>query len=134
MWSELVMGNRKGELLMSDEQAALIHDRLTHLTSEDLVRHRVQDQTLDHSNPSQQEVLENTVWSQGFLRFLIRRCSSSSSPPPPLLLSSSSSRVLTWTGTSLPVTPRSWRTVTGFQRTAPASHASMETHSDPLRW
>ncbi|XP_037549101.1 nudC domain-containing protein 1, partial [Nematolebias whitei] len=36
MWPELVTGNRRGELVLSDEQAALIHDRLTHLTSEDL--------------------------------------------------------------------------------------------------
>ncbi|XP_038131413.1 nudC domain-containing protein 1 [Cyprinodon tularosa] len=36
MWPELVLGNRRGEFVMSDEQAALIHDRLTHLTSEDL--------------------------------------------------------------------------------------------------
>uniref|UniRef100_A0A3Q3AI60 NudC domain-containing protein 1 n=1 Tax=Kryptolebias marmoratus TaxID=37003 RepID=A0A3Q3AI60_KRYMA len=36
MWPELVMGNRRGELVMSDEQAAQIHQRLTHLTSEDL--------------------------------------------------------------------------------------------------
>lgn len=39
LWPELVMGDRRGELVMSDEQAALIHERLTHLTSEDLVRH-----------------------------------------------------------------------------------------------
>ena len=38
MWPELVMGDRRGEYVMSDEQAALIHERLTHLTSEDLVR------------------------------------------------------------------------------------------------
>lgn len=38
MWAELVMGNRRGEYVVSDEQAALIHQRLTHLTSEDLVR------------------------------------------------------------------------------------------------
>ncbi|XP_051811477.1 nudC domain-containing protein 1 isoform X2 [Acanthochromis polyacanthus] len=36
LWSELVMGDRRGEYVMSDEQAALIHERLTHLTSEDL--------------------------------------------------------------------------------------------------
>ncbi|XP_077363659.1 nudC domain-containing protein 1 isoform X2 [Festucalex cinctus] len=36
MWPELVMGDRRGEHVMSDEQAALIHERLTHLTSEDL--------------------------------------------------------------------------------------------------
>lgn len=36
MWPELVMGDRRGEYVMSDEQAALIHERLTHLTSEDL--------------------------------------------------------------------------------------------------
>ncbi|KAM4539783.1 nudC domain-containing protein 1 [Odontesthes bonariensis] len=36
MWPELVMGDRRGEFVMSDEQAALIHERLTHLTSEDL--------------------------------------------------------------------------------------------------
>ncbi|XP_013880254.1 nudC domain-containing protein 1 isoform X2 [Austrofundulus limnaeus] len=44
MWSELVMGNKKGELVMSDEQAALIHDRLTHLTSEDLSGNLDRDQ------------------------------------------------------------------------------------------
>ncbi|KAI3358133.1 hypothetical protein L3Q82_003132 [Scortum barcoo] len=37
MWPELVMGDRRGECVMSDEQAALIHERLTYLTSEDLV-------------------------------------------------------------------------------------------------
>ena len=37
MWSELVMGDKRGEYVVSDEQAALIHERLTHLTSEDLV-------------------------------------------------------------------------------------------------
>ncbi|XP_056154660.1 nudC domain-containing protein 1 [Lampris incognitus] len=36
MWPELVMGDRRGEYVVSEEQAALIHDRLTHLTSEDL--------------------------------------------------------------------------------------------------
>ncbi|KAM9838372.1 nudC domain-containing protein 1 [Aulostomus maculatus] len=35
-WPELVIGNRRGEYVMSDEQAALIHERLTHLTSEDM--------------------------------------------------------------------------------------------------
>ncbi|XP_054873673.1 nudC domain-containing protein 1 [Amphiprion ocellaris] len=35
LWSELVMGDRRGQYV-SDEQAALIHERLTHLTSEDL--------------------------------------------------------------------------------------------------
>lgn len=37
MWPELVMGDSRGQHVMSDEQAALIHERLTHLTSEDLV-------------------------------------------------------------------------------------------------
>lgn len=37
MWPELVMGDRRGEYVISDEQAALIHERLTYLTSEDLV-------------------------------------------------------------------------------------------------
>ncbi|XP_024114964.1 nudC domain-containing protein 1 [Oryzias melastigma] len=36
MWPELVMGDKRGEFVISDEQAALIHERLTHLTSEDL--------------------------------------------------------------------------------------------------
>ncbi|KAG7500831.1 hypothetical protein JOB18_031414 [Solea senegalensis] len=36
MWPELVIGDRRGELVMNEEQAALIHERLTHLTSEDL--------------------------------------------------------------------------------------------------
>ena len=37
MWPELVMGDRRGEYVMNDEQAALIHERLTYLTSEDMV-------------------------------------------------------------------------------------------------
>lgn len=37
LWSELVTGDRRGEYVVSDEQAALIHERLTFLTSEDLV-------------------------------------------------------------------------------------------------
>lgn len=37
MWPELVMGDRRGEYVTNDEQAALIHERLTFLTSEDLV-------------------------------------------------------------------------------------------------
>lgn len=36
LWPELVVGNRRGEFVMSDQQAALIHERLTHLTSDDL--------------------------------------------------------------------------------------------------
>ncbi|MEQ2315471.1 hypothetical protein AMECASPLE_022786 [Ameca splendens] len=36
MWPELVLGNRRGQFVMSDEQTALIHERLAHLTSEDL--------------------------------------------------------------------------------------------------
>ncbi|XP_037119829.1 nudC domain-containing protein 1 [Syngnathus acus] len=36
MWPELVTGDRRGEHVMSDEQAALIHERLTHLTSQDV--------------------------------------------------------------------------------------------------
>ncbi|XP_008298036.1 nudC domain-containing protein 1 [Stegastes partitus] len=36
LWPELVTGDGRGEYVMSDEQAALIHERLTHLTSEDL--------------------------------------------------------------------------------------------------
>ncbi|XP_061787090.1 nudC domain-containing protein 1 [Nerophis lumbriciformis] len=35
MWPELVIGDRRGEHVMSDEQAALILERLNHLTSED---------------------------------------------------------------------------------------------------
>lgn len=35
-WLELVLGDRRGEYVVSEEQAALIHQRLTHLTSEDL--------------------------------------------------------------------------------------------------
>ncbi|XP_061521302.1 nudC domain-containing protein 1 isoform X2 [Phycodurus eques] len=35
VWPELVMGDRRGEHVMSDEQAALVRERLTHLTSED---------------------------------------------------------------------------------------------------
>lgn len=37
MWPELVIGDRSGEHVMSDEQAALIHERLSHLTSDELV-------------------------------------------------------------------------------------------------
>ncbi|KAJ0003485.1 hypothetical protein NQD34_008583 [Periophthalmus magnuspinnatus] len=37
LWPELVMGDRRGELVMSDEQTAQIHERLKHLTSEDLI-------------------------------------------------------------------------------------------------
>ena len=40
----------------------------------------------------------------------------------------------TLTGTSPLVTLRSWRTVMGSQKTAPASHTLMETHLSPLRW
>ncbi|XP_051928527.1 nudC domain-containing protein 1 [Hippocampus zosterae] len=36
MWPELVMGDRRGEHVMSDEQAALVQERLTHLTSADV--------------------------------------------------------------------------------------------------
>ncbi|XP_037650964.1 nudC domain-containing protein 1 [Sebastes umbrosus] len=36
MWSELVVGDKRGEYMTSDEQAALIHERLTFLTTEDL--------------------------------------------------------------------------------------------------
>lgn len=35
-WLELVVGDIRGEYLLSDEQKALLHERLTHLTSEDL--------------------------------------------------------------------------------------------------
>lgn len=38
MWPELVMGDKRGEYIISNEQAALIHERLSYLTSEDLVR------------------------------------------------------------------------------------------------
>lgn len=34
-WPELVMGDQRGELLISEEQAALVHERLSHLTSQD---------------------------------------------------------------------------------------------------
>ncbi|XP_030644875.1 nudC domain-containing protein 1 isoform X2 [Chanos chanos] len=36
MWSELVTGDRRGQFIMSDEQAAQVHQRLSHLTAEDL--------------------------------------------------------------------------------------------------
>ncbi|XP_068188933.1 nudC domain-containing protein 1 [Antennarius striatus] len=36
VWPELVMGDRRGEYVMSSEQAALLQDRLAYLTSEDL--------------------------------------------------------------------------------------------------
>ncbi|XP_029022760.1 nudC domain-containing protein 1 [Betta splendens] len=35
-WSELVVGDRRGEYVLSEEQAAVMHERLKHLTSEDL--------------------------------------------------------------------------------------------------
>lgn len=38
MWPELVMGDRRGEYVINSQQAALIHQRLSHLTSEHLVR------------------------------------------------------------------------------------------------
>lgn len=38
MWPELVVGDKRGEYIISDEQAALIHERLSYLTSEDLVQ------------------------------------------------------------------------------------------------
>ncbi|CAL9690743.1 unnamed protein product [Knipowitschia caucasica] len=37
LWPELVLGDRRGELVMSEEQTAQIHERLKHLTAEDLV-------------------------------------------------------------------------------------------------
>lgn len=37
VWPELVVGDLSGEQVISDEQAALIHQRLSHLTSEELV-------------------------------------------------------------------------------------------------
>ncbi|XP_006635701.2 nudC domain-containing protein 1 [Lepisosteus oculatus] len=36
MWPELIIGDQRGEFIMDQAQAALIHERLTHLTSEDL--------------------------------------------------------------------------------------------------
>ncbi|XP_062301704.1 nudC domain-containing protein 1 [Osmerus eperlanus] len=36
MWPELVVGDRRGEFLISEEQAALLNERLTHLTTEDM--------------------------------------------------------------------------------------------------
>ncbi|XP_028316505.1 nudC domain-containing protein 1-like isoform X2 [Gouania willdenowi] len=36
MWPELVMGDRRGQYVMSEEQATLLHQTLAHLTSEDL--------------------------------------------------------------------------------------------------
>lgn len=36
LWPELVMGDRRGELVMSDEQTAQILERLAHLTSDDM--------------------------------------------------------------------------------------------------
>lgn len=41
MWPELVMGDSRGEFVMSDDQAAMIHERLKHLTSEELVRSQI---------------------------------------------------------------------------------------------
>lgn len=34
-WPELVLGDQRGEPLISEEQAALVHERLSHLTSQD---------------------------------------------------------------------------------------------------
>ncbi|KAL6460400.1 hypothetical protein MHYP_G00303660 [Metynnis hypsauchen] len=36
LWSELVLGDRKGEYIMNEEQAAQLHLRLAHLTAEEL--------------------------------------------------------------------------------------------------
>ncbi|XP_066572053.1 nudC domain-containing protein 1 [Amia ocellicauda] len=36
MWPELVMGDRRGQFVLDQAQAAIIHEQLTHLTSEDL--------------------------------------------------------------------------------------------------
>ncbi|KAL4629789.1 nudC domain-containing protein 1 [Arapaima gigas] len=36
MWPELVPGDLRGEMVVSEEQAALLHERLSHLTAEDL--------------------------------------------------------------------------------------------------
>lgn len=49
MWPELVVGDRSGEQVISDEQAALIHQRLAHLTSDEL-----------DPNPSANKLLCNT--------------------------------------------------------------------------
>jgi hypothetical protein len=39
MWPELLTGgDGRGEFLMSEEQTALLHERLTYLTTEDMVR------------------------------------------------------------------------------------------------
>ncbi|KAI4883688.1 hypothetical protein NFI96_012391 [Prochilodus magdalenae] len=36
LWSELVLNDRRGEYVMNEEQAALLHQRLAHLTAEEL--------------------------------------------------------------------------------------------------
>ncbi|XP_041933032.1 nudC domain-containing protein 1 [Alosa sapidissima] len=36
MWPELVLGDRRGEHVVTEEQAALIHERLAHLTTDDM--------------------------------------------------------------------------------------------------
>ncbi|XP_017158740.1 nudC domain-containing protein 1 [Poecilia reticulata] len=73
MWPELVLGNRRGELVLSDQQVALIHDRLTHLTSEDPVRSsamfrksswRADVELGGRDEPLQQAVAMATVWQQ----------------------------------------------------------------------
>lgn len=46
MWPELVMGDRTGEYVTSEEQAALIHERLAHLTSQDLKENEDWDKPL----------------------------------------------------------------------------------------
>lgn len=37
LWSEVVLGNRRGEYLMNDEQKSQLQQKLSYLTAEDLV-------------------------------------------------------------------------------------------------
>lgn len=38
MWPEVVVGDRTGEYFADPDQARIIHERLAHLTSDELVR------------------------------------------------------------------------------------------------
>lgn len=39
LWSELVLGDKRGQYVMDEEQAAQLHQRLSYLTAEELVCH-----------------------------------------------------------------------------------------------
>lgn len=50
MWPELVMGDRRGEYVINSQQAALIHQRLSHLTSEHLSVNPEKDKLLNYNS------------------------------------------------------------------------------------